>query len=85
MVGSPGDARCDVSGGRATAGAIPGAELVIIDGMGHSLPRPLWPEIATHIAELVRGAEAMGRLDAAGSQPRPGNGPGHYCPGTPNL
>jgi hypothetical protein len=32
------DVMCDVSGGRATAAAIPGAGLVIIDGMGHSLP-----------------------------------------------
>jgi pimeloyl-ACP methyl ester carboxylesterase len=37
------DVMCDVSGGQATAEAIPGAELVIIDGMGHSLPRQLWP------------------------------------------
>jgi pimeloyl-ACP methyl ester carboxylesterase len=32
-----------VSGGRATARAIPGAELVLIPGMGHDLPRELWP------------------------------------------
>jgi pimeloyl-ACP methyl ester carboxylesterase len=53
------DVMCDVSGGHATAAAIPGAELVIFDGMGHSLPRPLWPEIATHIAGLVHRAEAQ--------------------------
>jgi pimeloyl-ACP methyl ester carboxylesterase len=52
------DVMCDVSGGRATAAAIPGAELVIVDGMGHSLPQQLWPEIATRIAALVRRAEA---------------------------
>ena len=28
-----------VSGGRATARAIPGAELVLIPGMGHDMPR----------------------------------------------
>ena len=50
---------CDISGGRATAAAIPGAELVIIDGMGHSLPREAWLEIATHIAGLVQRAEAV--------------------------
>jgi len=49
----------DVSGGRATAAAIPGAELVIIDGMGHSLPRQLGPVTATHLTRLVRHAEAM--------------------------
>ncbi|MBV9844614.1 MAG: alpha/beta hydrolase [Kutzneria sp.] len=53
------DVMCDVSGGRATAAAIPGAKLVIIDGLGHSLPRALWPEFATHIAELVHRAEAV--------------------------
>ncbi len=52
------DKMCDVSGGRATAGAIPGAELVVLGGMGHSLPRELWPEMAAHIAGLVRRAEA---------------------------
>jgi pimeloyl-ACP methyl ester carboxylesterase len=32
------DTMCDPSGGRATAAAIPGAELVLIDGMGHNIP-----------------------------------------------
>ena len=31
--------------GAATARAIPGAELVAISGMGHDLPRELWPQI----------------------------------------
>ena len=31
-----------VSGGKATARAIPGAELVLIPGMGHDMPRELW-------------------------------------------
>ncbi|MCP2260963.1 Pimeloyl-ACP methyl ester carboxylesterase [Streptoalloteichus tenebrarius] len=52
------DVMCHVSGGRATAAAIPGAKLVVIEGMGHSLPRQLWPELATHIAELVHRAES---------------------------
>ena len=46
-----------VSGGQATAEAIPGAELLVIDGMGHELPRPLWPTIADRIAGLIRRAE----------------------------
>ncbi|KAA8889253.1 alpha/beta hydrolase [Nocardia colli] len=54
------DLMCDVSGGRATADAIPGAKLMIFDGMGHHLPRELWPAFADHIAELVRGAEPAG-------------------------
>ncbi|MFT3865464.1 MAG: alpha/beta hydrolase [Solirubrobacterales bacterium] len=37
------------SGGRATARAIPGARLMMIDGMGHDLPRDLWPTFAEAI------------------------------------
>ena len=48
-----------VRGGRATAAAIPGAELVVFDGMGHELPQPLWPDLADRIADLVRHAEAV--------------------------
>ncbi len=36
------DKMVHVSGGRATARAIPGAELVVIDGMGHDLPSELF-------------------------------------------
>ncbi|MHC9296540.1 alpha/beta fold hydrolase [Mycobacterium sp. LTG2003] len=33
------------AGGRAVAQAIDGARLVLIDGMGHELPEPVWDEI----------------------------------------
>jgi pimeloyl-ACP methyl ester carboxylesterase len=33
------------SWGRATAAAVPGAELLVIDGMGHDLPRGAWDTI----------------------------------------
>ena len=46
-----------VSGGQATAEAIPGAELVVIDGMGHDLPRPLWSFVAERLAALVARAQ----------------------------
>jgi pimeloyl-ACP methyl ester carboxylesterase len=36
-------------GGRATADAVPGARLVVYPGMGHELPRPLWPAFADEI------------------------------------
>jgi pimeloyl-ACP methyl ester carboxylesterase len=52
------DPLVNVSGGRATARAIPGAELVVLDGMGHDLPRELWGELVRHIAELVERAES---------------------------
>jgi pimeloyl-ACP methyl ester carboxylesterase len=47
--------------GRATAKAIPGARLRMIEGMGHDLPRELWPtfieEITANAARAVRPAE----------------------------
>jgi pimeloyl-ACP methyl ester carboxylesterase len=51
------DQLIDVSGGQATAEAIPGAELLVIDGMGHDLPKLLWPTLADRIAGLVDRAE----------------------------
>jgi pimeloyl-ACP methyl ester carboxylesterase len=51
------DRMCDVSGGRATAEAIPGAELVLIEGMGHNLPPGLQRGLAGRIAEFVWRAE----------------------------
>ena len=53
------DTMCDVSGGRATAAAIPGAELVLIDGMGHNLPPALWNRLADRIVAVVRRGEAV--------------------------
>jgi pimeloyl-ACP methyl ester carboxylesterase len=47
------------SGGRATARAIPGARLRIIDGMGHDLPRDVWPQVVEEIAATAgRAREA---------------------------
>ncbi|MFC4942515.1 alpha/beta fold hydrolase [Pseudonocardia sp. GCM10023141] len=64
------DPMVDVSGGRATAAAIPGAELVVFEGMGHNIPRELWPEIADRIAGLVgragAGSSAAGAERSAG-------------------
>jgi pimeloyl-ACP methyl ester carboxylesterase len=40
-------------GGQDTAAAIPGAELMAIDGMGHDLPRPLWPRFVDAISALT--------------------------------
>jgi pimeloyl-ACP methyl ester carboxylesterase len=37
-------------GGRATARAIPGSHLRLIDGMGHDLPPELWPTFVEEIA-----------------------------------
>ena len=40
-----------VACGTATANAIPGAELLIIEGMGHALPISMWPRIIEAIAQ----------------------------------
>ena len=58
VIHGAGDPLVDVSGGRATAAAVPGAELDVIEGMGHDLPRALWPEITERIAALVQCAQA---------------------------
>jgi pimeloyl-ACP methyl ester carboxylesterase len=39
------------SGGRATARAIAGAKLMRVEGMGHDLPRALWPRLIDAIVE----------------------------------
>jgi pimeloyl-ACP methyl ester carboxylesterase len=53
------------SGGRATARAIPGARLMMIDGMGHDLPRGVWPQIIDAIAEHARAADGARARTAA--------------------
>jgi pimeloyl-ACP methyl ester carboxylesterase len=53
------DALIDVSGGKATAAAIPGARLELIEGMGHDLPRELWPRFVDLIAENAERARTL--------------------------
>jgi pimeloyl-ACP methyl ester carboxylesterase len=45
------------SGGKATAKAIPGARLLLIEGMGHDLPRAAWPRIVDAIADNAARAD----------------------------
>jgi methylmalonyl-CoA mutase N-terminal domain/subunit len=59
------DPLATLSGGVATAEAIPDAELILFEGMGHDLPRELWPEITQAIATLSRQAERGRRSLAA--------------------
>ncbi len=42
-----------VEGGIDTADAVPGARLLVIEGMGHDLPRGAWPQIIGAIASLA--------------------------------
>jgi pimeloyl-ACP methyl ester carboxylesterase len=47
-----------VEGGKDTAAAIPGAELLIIEGMGHDLPRGAWGRIVDAIVSHAATAAA---------------------------
>lgn len=51
------DPLVDISGGKATAAAIPGAELLVVPGMGHDLPMGAWPQV---IDAIVRTAKRAG-------------------------
>ena len=51
------DSLIGVSGGEATAAAIPGAELVVIKDMGHDLPPGLWGRIADVLEANFERAE----------------------------
>lgn len=57
------DKMVHVSGGRATAAAIHGAELVVVPGWGHDLPTALFP---TFTRALRRTADRAGRAGRAG-------------------
>lgn len=45
-----------VAGGRDTAAAIPGAELLVVEGMGHDLPPGAWPTIVPAIERHTQAA-----------------------------
>jgi len=45
--------------GRATAAALPNAELLVVPGMGHNLPREIWPMLVAAISRLANRAEAL--------------------------
>lgn len=45
------------SGGRATAAALPDAELLVLEGMGHDLARRLWPDVLDGIERTVARGE----------------------------
>ena len=62
-------------GGRATAAAIPDARLIAIPGMGHDLPREVWPQLIDAVVETAGRAPAtapvgLARRRAAGAPPR---------------
>jgi pimeloyl-ACP methyl ester carboxylesterase len=50
------DVLVPVPAGRDLAARIPGATLDVIDGMGHDLPKELWPRFVAGIAEAAARA-----------------------------
>jgi pimeloyl-ACP methyl ester carboxylesterase len=71
------DPLVSLSGGRATARAIRGARLMTIEGMGHDLPRAVWPRILDAIAEQAKrvdGPGASGPRERAASLSAPQQG-----------
>ena len=63
------DPLVQLDGGVATAEAVPDSRLVTYAGMGHDLPRALWPELVKEISAHARRADAprdmRGVFDAA--------------------
>ena len=56
VIHGAGDPLVRPAAGRATARAIPAARLRMIEGMGHDLPRELWPDFVEEIAATAAGA-----------------------------
>lgn len=52
------DALVPLAGGKDTAENIPGAELVVIEGMGHDVPAPLFAAIADGIQRAIQRSTA---------------------------
>jgi pimeloyl-ACP methyl ester carboxylesterase len=46
------------AGGKDTAASIPGAKLLMVEGMGHAIPLPMWPQIIDAIHKHAHGATA---------------------------
>jgi pimeloyl-ACP methyl ester carboxylesterase len=47
-----------LEGGKDTAASIPGAKLLMVEGMGHALPIRMWPEIIDAIDKHAHAASA---------------------------
>ena len=47
------------AGGKDTAASIPGARLIMIEGMGHALPLPMWPQVIDAIDKHAHAASAQ--------------------------
>jgi pimeloyl-ACP methyl ester carboxylesterase len=46
-----------VENGRLVAAAVPGARLLVLEGMGHDIPKRVWPQVIDAIVETAREAK----------------------------
>ena len=53
------DTLVTLSGGVATAEAVPGADLLVFGLMGHDMPRRYWPQIADAIFNVAARSEGL--------------------------
>jgi pimeloyl-ACP methyl ester carboxylesterase len=61
------DVLVPVENGRLVAAAVPGARLIEFDGMGHDLPKRVWPRMLDAIDEIAReGSIPKGRSSPGG-------------------
>jgi pimeloyl-ACP methyl ester carboxylesterase len=56
VIHGDGDPLVPIAGGFDTAEAIPGAKMLVIEGMGHELPEGAWPRVIGAIVELAQQA-----------------------------
>lgn len=47
------DPICTLGGGEATAAAVPGSRLLVIEDMGHDLPKATWPELLDAVCSVT--------------------------------
>jgi pimeloyl-ACP methyl ester carboxylesterase len=53
------DSLITLSGGEATAGAVPAADLLVFGQMGHDMPQRYWPLMADAISNIARRREGL--------------------------
>ncbi len=53
------DVLVPVENGRIVAAAVPGSRLLEFDGMGHDLPKRVWPQVLDAIEQVARDAAAL--------------------------
>jgi pimeloyl-ACP methyl ester carboxylesterase len=62
-----------LAGGVSTAQSIPGAELLVLEEMGHAISRPLWPQMIEAIGDVTTRVSIRAQARAPSKlHPEPG-------------